>query len=132
MCKGGRCCTRQRKADGPNKGYKLSCDEYPFASADEGGNGAHVGCIVDFQNDVQGYSIGPFYAAYKMKKGDPFMVKITGVDCDTIHEDDIPKCNRFGKREEDISNSTGVFYPADNLNKHGKLIIGLGDLEAGS
>ncbi|KAF2492169.1 hypothetical protein BU16DRAFT_105505 [Lophium mytilinum] len=136
-CKDGKCCEGQTKADGPNKGYKLSCDEYPFSSAQEGGkqqNGqrAHVGCITDFQNGAQGSYLGPFYEAYKMKKGDPFLVKITGIDCDTVHEDDIPGCTRFRKRQEDLAHSQGVFYPPDDPSKTGKLIIGLGDVIAGT
>jgi hypothetical protein len=136
LCRNGDCCTGQTKASGPNKGYKLTCDEYPFNSAVEGGAGAHVGCIVDFQNGVQGGYLGPFYKDYHMKRNSPFLVRITGIDCDTVHEDDIPKCNKFGRRmfadkRESIDLSKGVFLPADAGNSKNRLIIPLGDVAAG-
>ncbi|PGH26653.1 hypothetical protein AJ80_01599 [Polytolypa hystricis UAMH7299] len=130
QCRNGDCCRGQTKASGPNKGWPLSCDEYPFSSAQEGGRGAHVGCIVAFQNGAQGDYLGELYREYGLKRGDKFMVKITGIDCDTVHEDDIPKCNRFGKRDV-LTDSKGIFYPPDTGSNNGRMILALGDLNAG-
>ncbi|EAS36719.3 prp 8 CRoW domain-containing protein [Coccidioides immitis RS] len=119
------------KSHGANKGFPLSCDEYPFSSTVEGGPHAHVGCIVAFQNGAQGDYLKAFYRDYKLKKGDKYYMKITGIDCDVVHEDDIPKCNRFGKRDI-LTDSKGIFYPPDAARNTGRLVIALGDVEAGS
>ncbi|KMU79805.1 hypothetical protein CISG_08085 [Coccidioides immitis RMSCC 3703] len=131
QCKGGDCCKGQTKSHGANKGFPLSCDEYPFSSTVEGGPHAHVGCIVAFQNGAQGDYLKAFYRDYKLKKGDKYYMKITGIDCDVVHEDDIPKCNRFGKRDI-LTDSKGIFYPPDAARNTGRLVIALGDVEAGS
>ncbi|KMU88262.1 hypothetical protein CIHG_05433 [Coccidioides immitis H538.4] len=77
QCKGGDCCKGQTKSHGANKGFPLSCDEYPFSSTVEGGPHAHVGCIVAFQNGAQGDYLKAFYRDYKLKKGDKYYMKIT-------------------------------------------------------
>lgn len=124
------CPTGQTKSSGPNKGWALSCDEYPFSSVEEGGRGAHVGCIAAFQNGAQGDYLSEIYREYGLKKGDKFMLKITGIDCDTVHEDTIPGCTTFGKRDV-LSESKGVFYPPDAVSDDGRMILALGDLQAG-
>lgn len=56
-----------------------SCDEYPFASTMEGGLGAQVMGVPTREQQIQGTTISAFYAANRLKKGDPFMVAVINV-----------------------------------------------------
>ncbi|KAK2774768.1 hypothetical protein FQN52_004219 [Onygenales sp. PD_12] len=91
-CGGGKCCKGQYKKDGFNKGIKLTCDEYPFNSAKEGGTHAHVGCIPDFQNTLGGTQLGKFLEEAGLSEGDKYAVKIVGIDCDEVVDDIVPGC----------------------------------------
>jgi hypothetical protein len=122
----------QTKASGPNKGKKLSCDEYPFASSEQSSANAWVGCIVAYQNTAQGaVYLGPFYRRNKMVKGSPFMMELDGIDCSTVSYNAIPKCNN-NKQPIPIDTSNGVFYPADVGSPDGSLLIEIGDLPGGT
>jgi hypothetical protein len=124
----------QTKSSGPNTGWPLSCDEYPFASTAEGGKSStHVGCIVAFQNGAQGDYLKQFINDYNLKPGDKFEVQIAGIDCDTVKDDQIPGCNTFGKRDPQ-SASLGVFYDAGaSLYPDANfLVISMGDMDAGA
>ena len=66
-----------------------------------------------------------------MRPGDQFEVQITGIDCDTVKEDQIPGCNNFGKRDPE-SALLGVFYsglPTSPDNNF--LVIAMGDMDPG-
>lgn len=54
----------------------FSRDEYPFASANEGGVGAWVGHIAKRQQDAQGALIANFLEKYRIKPGDRYRVLI--------------------------------------------------------
>lgn len=76
--------------------------------------------------------LGPFYRRHKLSKGDPFVMQIDPTfDCDTVTEDSIPKCNRFGQRDSGVNTSNGVFYPASAGSPVGVLIIPIGDEPSG-
>ncbi|WP_189544046.1 NucA/NucB deoxyribonuclease domain-containing protein [Streptomyces gelaticus] len=61
-------------------GGPQSCDEYPFASTQEGGIGAQT-MAVPFRPEqiIQRNDLGSFYRANKMGKGDPFLVTVINV-----------------------------------------------------
>nr|PPQ62203.1 hypothetical protein C5F59_06020 [Streptomyces sp. QL37] len=61
-------------------GGPQSCDEYPFASTQEGGIGAQT-MPVPFKPEqiIQRNDLGRFYASNKMGKGDPFLVTVINV-----------------------------------------------------
>ncbi|KAF8460905.1 hypothetical protein BDZ91DRAFT_851317 [Kalaharituber pfeilii] len=65
-------------------GERTSCDEFPFAATREGGTGAHIGCIVAWQNTMQGIYINSWSAFYGIKAGDQFVVRMEGVDCSRV------------------------------------------------
>ena len=90
-----------------------------------------MGCIVAFQNGAQGDYLRNFYSDYNMKPGDQFEVQITGIDCDTVKEDQIPGCNSFGKRDPQ-SASLGVFYSLQPTAFDSNfLVIAMGDMDPG-
>jgi len=78
------------KDTGPFKGFKTTCDEYPFASTVEGGTGAHRSCVVGFQNSLQGGRLSAFYS--NLNYGDQFVVRVSGIDCSTVKESDLQGC----------------------------------------
>ena len=51
-----------------------SCDEYPFASTDQGGAGASAANVQLRQNRIQGGLIGGFYRSQRILTNDAFWV----------------------------------------------------------
>ncbi|OAA56188.1 hypothetical protein SPI_07799 [Niveomyces insectorum RCEF 264] len=125
----------QFKLSGPNKGRKLTCDEYPFASTQQSSPAAWIGCIIDFQNTAGGSKyLRPFYSnELKYQAGCPFVMQIDPTyDCTTVSQSSIPGCTRNMPRQEAVTAAAnGVFYDPDE-NSPGMLIIPLGDIPAGS
>ncbi|MGW3401848.1 NucA/NucB deoxyribonuclease domain-containing protein [Streptomyces zhihengii] len=57
-----------------------SCDEYPFASSEEGGIGAHLRSVPFIpEQKIQAMDLSAFYRSNRMKKGDPFLVIVINV-----------------------------------------------------
>ncbi|PWN47466.1 hypothetical protein IE53DRAFT_321165 [Violaceomyces palustris] len=54
-----------------------SCDEYPFASSQEGGAGAVTRCVPAHENSVQGGTLSSFYSANSIVNGDAYTVAFT-------------------------------------------------------
>jgi hypothetical protein len=69
----------------------MSCEEYPFSSAMEGGANAVTSCVDDFANTAAGDMIGAIernkHAGFK------FQLVITGIDCNTVSESELAPCN---------------------------------------
>ncbi|KAJ6449654.1 hypothetical protein C8R45DRAFT_144214 [Mycena sanguinolenta] len=69
-----------------------SCDEYPFASTDEGGGNRASGvilCVPEYQNNWQGQLMRGWFNSLKnsVKEGSKFNVKVTGIDCSQFKRD---------------------------------------------
>ena len=86
------------KDSGPAKGDQTSCDEYPFASTVEGGDGAHIKCVVARQNSIQG---GQLWGRLQqnLNYGDRFVVRIKGIECSNVQESDLQSCGGSRKRQ---------------------------------
>ncbi|CAB4031408.1 Hypothetical predicted protein [Paramuricea clavata] len=61
-------CTRMPKPPGKN------CDEYPFASSQEGGTGAQIMAVPIRENSMQGGLLGGFYRSQGIGDGDCYNV----------------------------------------------------------
>jgi hypothetical protein len=53
-----------------------SCDEYPFASTDEGGAGASIANVPIGEQGIQGTLMSGFYSSQRMLDGDAFHVAV--------------------------------------------------------
>lgn len=58
---------------------KESCDEYPFASTKEGGNGAITRCVPVSEQNSQGGTLSVFYKKNSIKDGSQFNVEVINV-----------------------------------------------------
>lgn len=56
-CKQGVCCGANPKMDPPDQ-TQVSCDEYPFASMTQGGQGASLRCVNLAENTEEGRRLG--------------------------------------------------------------------------
>lgn len=119
-----------------------SCDEFPFASTDEGGNVTPsieraIACIPGVQNSFQGGKLGSFIKNQGLTQGDRYVISI---DCDKV----LGSIN--GKRAEaanirardvvpQTSGSPGpdaVFGPSYGLDGGSSFVVaGFGDLDPG-
>ncbi|MCF6346349.1 MAG: NucA/NucB deoxyribonuclease domain-containing protein, partial [Thiomicrorhabdus sp.] len=71
-----RAQAEMRKKNGPPpKGYDY--DEFPYASSNQGGKGAHVEPVKSTENQAAGRDLGNFYRENGIKEGDKYDVKIT-------------------------------------------------------
>jgi hypothetical protein len=75
----------------PGAGDPMSCDEYPFNSAKEGGAGAHVACVNDYANKGGGDLLTSLLAG--KHEGFKYQVAVVGIDCTTVTEADTHDCN---------------------------------------
>ncbi|KAH8589587.1 hypothetical protein B0O99DRAFT_599726 [Bisporella sp. PMI_857] len=82
-CKGGTCCS--------GIGSTYQCDEYPYASTYEGGDGAWAACIPQEQNSKQGATLGTFLQG--RHDGFQFYVVVLGATCDSVAKDALLKLN---------------------------------------
>lgn len=57
-------------------GSGKSLDEYPFASTDQGGDGAFVRSVPAKEQSIQGGKMSQFYKKNNLKNGDSFNVKV--------------------------------------------------------
>lgn len=57
-----------------------SCDEYPYASSQQGGAGAVTRCVPAHENSVQGGTLSSFYTRSSIQDGDPYTVSFTNTD----------------------------------------------------
>ncbi len=55
---------------------RTSCDEYPFASTKEGGQGAVTAAVKPTENSSQGGTLRGFYVSKGIKDGDQFKVEV--------------------------------------------------------
>ncbi len=60
----------------PPAGQRRSLDEYPFASTQEGGQGASVAAVSRTEQSQQGLLIGNFYRDFNIQVGDRFVVAV--------------------------------------------------------
>jgi hypothetical protein len=58
------------------RGSRLSCDEYPFASTIQGGQGASIAGVPRVEQRRQGGSLRAFYAKERVRVGDSFLVVV--------------------------------------------------------
>lgn len=54
-----------------------SCDEYPFASSEEGSAGARVQWVPRVENNSQRETLGNFYINKQVAPGDKFRVEVS-------------------------------------------------------
>lgn len=124
----------QVKTTGVNKGEKLTCDEYPFASTTQSSAKSWVGCILGFQNTAGGFVYLNNFLRDELKyeAGCPYIMQIDpSYDCTKVTASSIPGCTKKTKRQEaETAATNGVFYDA-YTNSPGTLIIPLGDIPIG-
>jgi Deoxyribonuclease NucA/NucB len=53
-----------------------SCDEYPFASSQQGGRGASLRGVPREEQHKQGGDLIAFYSKHRLRQGDPFVVVV--------------------------------------------------------
>ena len=78
-------------AGDPGAGDPMSCEEYPFSSAIEGGSTAQTSCVSEYFNSAAGNDIGGIVNG--KHKGFKYLFYVTGVDCGQFTEDDLYPCN---------------------------------------
>ena len=61
----------------PTGMLRPSCDEYSFASSDEGGSGARVQWVPQDENNSQGGTLSSFYINNQVAPGDKFKVEVS-------------------------------------------------------
>lgn len=61
-----------------SRGMKVTCDEYPPASAMEGGGMASLACIPEAQNTNGGVDLGRFLSKCKVNRNNPYLLRIQG------------------------------------------------------
>ncbi|CAA0156210.1 RHS repeat-associated core domain-containing protein [Tenacibaculum maritimum] len=64
----------RKKQGGPKKDHDY--DEYPYASTEQGGSGAHVEEVLSDVNQAAGRDLGKFYRENKIQHGDSFDIQI--------------------------------------------------------
>lgn len=75
----GLACSAARTAalpPPPSDMVQPTCDEYPFASSEQGGATATIAWVPKAENDNQGTSIGDFQRAYRVVPTDRFYVQV--------------------------------------------------------
>ncbi|GIK02975.1 hypothetical protein Aspvir_007040 [Aspergillus viridinutans] len=70
-----------------------SCDEFPFASTQEGGSGARLRCVDSSENSSEGGQLGAFYGT--INNGDKFGITIENWKGASYCEDN-PSCTNDG------------------------------------
>ncbi|KAK6435347.1 hypothetical protein LTR95_008462 [Oleoguttula sp. CCFEE 5521] len=62
-----------------------NCDEFPFASTDEGGSGANIMCVPSWQNDWQGTYYNSWLSEQiglgKLARGGQYRIVLKNIDC---------------------------------------------------
>lgn len=125
-----------------NAGQETQCDEFPFKSTAEGGEGAWKRCVVDWQNSLQGHLLRKFYDS--LEPGDRFVVMVSGIDCETVTSDQLPTGSQGD--DEPLETSQGHGGQNDMLLNSGSevevrgtrsglselLVVPLGDLDRGN
>ncbi|KAJ7055535.1 hypothetical protein C8F01DRAFT_453355 [Mycena amicta] len=109
----------------------LSCDEYPFASSDEGGGTRSTGvvlCVPEQQNNWQGQLMRGWVNSLKktgFAKGSKFDVEVTGIDC-----------SQFKRKRATITTTGhgGMLWPPLSFDSANQsfVMVSLGDIPAGS
>ncbi|KAI5807303.1 hypothetical protein DFH27DRAFT_545628 [Peziza echinospora] len=65
-----------------SSGDMASCNQFPFASTIEGGEGSSLTCISSYQNTIQGIYLNSWARLYNLRAGSKFIVRVSGYDCD--------------------------------------------------
>jgi|GEM_PF-1865551 len=68
-------CQKDREKKLGEKPDGWSCDEYPFATTEEGGKDARVQWVPESENNKQGGRVSNFYRENQVLKGDKFIVE---------------------------------------------------------
>ncbi|KAF9880147.1 hypothetical protein CkaCkLH20_02101 [Colletotrichum karsti] len=131
-CRG--CCKDVIKSTGAEAGRRTECDEFPFKSTVEGGDGAWVRCVTAWENQLQGYYLNSWYKDNNIKPDDQFIVRVSNLDCSTVQPSDLQTCSGGGvgtrqiKAEPLASGSeTAVRRTLDN--KTNVVVAAFGDLD---
>ena len=64
----------RKKNGAPQKGHDY--DEYPYASTEQGGRGAHIEEVPSAENQAAGRDLGNFYRENDIKTGDTFDIEL--------------------------------------------------------
>jgi hypothetical protein len=122
----------------------MSCDEFPFASSVDGGNGAVRRCVTKQDNGWQGGTMSRFFnkktkGGQRIKEGEKYVVQIVGWDCEA--QAPIERTESLnGLQARDAFSGDGVnvtghemYHNFDPSDPDMKLMsMPLGDLSAGS
>ena len=124
-----------KKTSGPNTGTGTQCDEFPFKSTVEGGQGAWIRCVTNRQNSLQGIYLNSWYSDKGLKSGDKFIVRVTNLDCSTVKSTDLQSCggaiNR-ARQEETLASDSETATRRTLDNQSTVVLAPFGDLEGGS
>ncbi|PWN34487.1 uncharacterized protein FA14DRAFT_132103 [Meira miltonrushii] len=72
-------CRSPNRCSG-NDDSSNSCDEYPYASSQQGGKGAVTRCVPAHENSVQGGVISSFYSRNSVENGDAYNVAFSNTN----------------------------------------------------
>lgn len=132
-CRG--CCKNIRKLSGVNAGSRTECDEFPYKSTLEGGASAWTRCVTAWENQLQGYHLNSWYSDVGILPGDQFIVRVLGLDCATVKEDDLQGCEGGSFKRQLASEGYSGTETTMHRTLDGKVnvvVVPFGDLDGGS
>ncbi|WYZ42163.1 hypothetical protein EsH8_V_001058 [Colletotrichum jinshuiense] len=132
-CRG--CCKNIRKLSGVNAGSRTECDEFPYKSTLEGGASAWTRCVTAWENQLQGYHLNSWYSDVGILTGDQFIVRVLGLDCATVKEDDLQGCEGGSFKRQLASEGYSGTETTMHRTLDGKVnvvVVPFGDLDGGS
>ncbi|KAF4837483.1 hypothetical protein CGCSCA4_v011949 [Colletotrichum siamense] len=131
-CRG--CCRGVTKSSGAEAGRRTECDEFPFKSTVEGGDGAWIRCVTGCENQLQGYYLNSWYRDNNIKPDDQFIVRVSNLDCSTVQPADLQSCQNGGAstlqtRAESLESGSETAVRRTLDNKTTVVIAPFGDLD---
>jgi hypothetical protein len=123
----------RKPSAGPNAGDSTQCDEFPFKSTLEGGEGAWIRCVTNWQNALQGSYINSWYSDNGVGKDDQFIVRVTGLDCSTVKKDALQSCHDVAVQPRDALLASGAETKTrPTLDNRTRVVVApLDDMDAG-
>ncbi|KAH0440881.1 hypothetical protein CcaCcLH18_02224 [Colletotrichum camelliae] len=113
---------------------QTECDEFPFKSTVEGGDGAWIRCVTGWENQLQGYYLNSWYRDNNIKPDDQFIVRVSNLDCSTVQPADLQSCQNGGgstlqTRAESLGSGSETAVRRTLDNKTTVVIAPFGDLD---
>jgi Deoxyribonuclease NucA/NucB len=91
--------------------------QYPFASTDEGGTDAQIGCVPWWQNSWQGIYYSSWLSMVRLQPGKQFRVLLAGINCTEVPQSELEPPDLYKRQDTNETVTSGSSVNGELISK---------------